>query len=204
MGLKADKIVLASHNDGKVKELARLLEPYHINVLAAKNFNPPLKEIEETGKTFAANASLKASAAAQESGLIALSDDSGLEVEALGGAPGIYSARYAEQKGKRNFTFACDKIWQEIEELKTDNYRAAFVCALALAYPLGEGEVKIYQGRVEGTIVYPPRGQKGFGYDPIFVPRGYQETFGEMEPSAKHLISHRARAFALFIEAELK
>ncbi len=213
---KNSRLIIASHNEGKVKEIAQHLEPYYINVVAAKNFTPPISEIEETGKTFAENAALKAQAAARESALYALSDDSGLEVDALNKRPGIYSARYAErqtQKGKiRDFNWACHKLWGELgrelerelesikKEEKPKHFYASFICVLALAAP--NGEIKLFEGKVDGELVYPPRGQNGFGYDPIFLPLGYSETFGEMPPEKKHALSHRARAFDKFIQEE--
>jgi XTP/dITP diphosphohydrolase len=188
------RLVIASHNPGKVREIEDLLRPY-VETIGAAALG--LVEPRETGTTFAENAAIKARAAAKASGLAALADDSGLTVYALNGAPGIYSARWAGPQ--KDFSIAMRKV----EDALTGqaDRRAAFVCALALAGP--EGGVSVFEGRVEGTLVWPPRGSKGFGYDPMFVPNGYLTTFGEMEPEEKHAISHRARAFAKLIKARL-
>lgn len=180
-------LVIASHNPGKVREIAVLLEPYGVNVRSAAALG--LVEPEETADSFAGNAALKAEAAAAASGLPALADDSGLCVAALEGAPGIYSARWAGP-GK-DFGQAMARVERELGEAA--DRRAWFVCALALAVP-GE-PTRIFEGRVDGNLVFPPRGDRGFGYDPIFLPDGEAETFGEMEPARKHAMSHRARAF---------
>ncbi len=182
------RIVIASHNAGKVREIADLLKPLGLSVVSAGELD--LEEPEETGDSFAANAELKARYVADASGLPALSDDSGLVVPALGGAPGIHSARWAGPG--RDFGIAMEKVEQGLSG-KTDR-GAYFVCALCLAFPQGSAEV--FEGRVDGTLVWPPRGDKGFGYDPVFCPEGHDITFGEMEPSDKHAMSHRARAFA--------
>ena len=187
------KLVIASHNPGKLREIDDLLRPFGVETVGAAALG--LAEPEETGATFAENAALKARLAAAAAGLPALSDDSGLAVAALGGDPGIYSARWAGPK--KDFQLAMRKV-EEALQGKADR-RGAFVCALALAWPGGACEV--FEGRVEGTLVWPPRGAKGFGYDPMFVPDGGTLTFGEMEPEAKHAISHRARAFAKLIAA---
>ena len=186
------KLVIASHNQGKVREIADLLAPFGIEVVSAGALGLP--EPEETGSTFAANAELKAVAAATASGLPALADDSGLAVAALNGEPGIYSARWAGPD--RDFGYAMEKVADALAD--KEDRRAAFICALCLASPDGSSET--FEGRVEGAIVWPRRGDKGFGYDPIFLPEGYDLTFGEMEPQAKHAISHRARAFALLVD----
>ncbi len=202
--LKREVLVLASHNAGKVREIADLLTPHGVHVVSAGDL--ALEEPEETGSSFAANAELKARAAAQASGKPALADDSGLAVAALDGAPGIRSARWAGEG--RDFRTAMEKV----EGLLTDRLgplsddpakrSAAFVCALALAWPNEcDGPVEIFEGRVEGTLVWPPRGDKGFGYDPIFQPEGYDQTFGELDPEVKHRISHRADAFAKLVDA---
>lgn len=187
------KLVLASHNPGKLKEIAELLAPFGIEAISAGSLG--IEEPEETGATFAENASLKALNSAKASNQIALSDDSGLCVDALDGVPGIYSARWAGPA--KNFASAMQKIKTEIEKCDTPQKRASrqarFVCALALAWP--DGHVEIFEGSVEGELVFPPRGDRGFGYDPIFVPDGESETFGEMNPTRKHEMSHRARAF---------
>lgn len=185
------KLVIASHNAGKVREIGELLAPFSLEVVAAADLGLP--EPEETGASFAANAEIKALAAACGSGLPALADDSGLSVSALGGAPGIYSARWAGPE--KDFEVAMQRVQAELGE--ASDRSAAFVCALALAWP--DGEVEVYEGRVEGTLVWPPRGNRGFGYDPIFVPQGEERTFGEMEPTEKHAMSHRARAFAQLV-----
>ncbi len=179
------RLVIASHNAGKVREIAELLAPFGIEGVAASALGLP--EPEETGKTFLANAELKARAAAT-AGLPALADDSGLAVAALGGAPGIYSARWAGPG--RDFARAMAAVHERLADRPRE---AAFVAALALAWP--DGHVEAFDGCVEGRLVWPPRGDRGFGYDPIFVPEGHEETFGEMAPEAKARITHRARAF---------
>ena len=181
------RIVVASHNAGKVAEIADLLAPYEIRAVSAGALGLP--EPEETGTTFGENAAIKGLASASASGETALSDDSGLAVAALDGEPGIHSARWGGPR--RDFALAMRRVE---DALPPDAARdAAFVCALALAWP--DGHVEIFEGRVEGRLVWPPRGTRGFGYDPIFVPEGGRLTFGEMEPGAKHAISHRADAF---------
>ena len=191
------KIVVASHNEGKVREIRDLLRPFGVETVSASELNLP--EPEETETTFAGNAELKARAAADASGLPALSDDSGLAVDALGGDPGIYAARWAEKPasegGGRDFDMA---MWYVQDRMKDGVRTARFICALCLAYP--EGEAEIYEGTVEGEIVWPPRGDKGFGYDPIFQALGDRLTFAEIEPAAKHAKSHRADAFAKFLK----
>ena len=191
------KIVVASHNEGKVREIRDLLRPFGVETVSASELNLP--EPEETETTFAGNAELKARAAADASGLPALSDDSGLAVDALGGDPGIYAARWAEKPasegGGRDFDMA---MWHVQDRMKDGVRTARFICALCLAYP--EGDAEIYEGTVEGEIVWPPRGDKGFGYDPIFQSLGDRLTFAEIEPAAKHAKSHRADAFAKFLK----
>ena len=191
------KIVVASHNEGKVREIRDLLLPFGVETVSASELNLP--EPEETETTFAGNAELKARAAADASGLPALSDDSGLAVDALGGDPGIYAARWAEKPasegGGRDFDMA---MWHVQDRMKDGVRTARFICALCLAYP--EGDAEIYEGTVEGEIVWPPRGDKGFGYDPIFQALGDRLTFAEIEPAAKHAKSHRADAFAKFLK----
>ena len=189
------KIIIASHNDGKVKEIADLLRPFHIDVDKAKNFN--LDAPLESGATFGENATLKAVFVARHTNHLALSDDSGLMVEALDGAPGIYSARWARSPQGEDFAAASQKIWKKLVALKTTNWKACFVCALALASP--DGRCEVFEGKIEGEIIWPARGVHGFGYDPIFQPFGYEQTFGEMRPECKHKISHRAKAFAQLI-----
>jgi XTP/dITP diphosphohydrolase len=192
---RGDVLVIASHNPGKLREIAELLAPYGILTKSAAELNLP--EPEETGLTFAENAALKARAAADASGLLALSDDSGLAVTALDGAPGIYSARWAGPE--KDFFAAMRRVERELKEKKATDHSAKFVCALALARPSGESE--IFEGEVCGHLEFPPRGNKGFGYDPIFVPKGFGQTFGEIEPAHKHAMSHRARALEKFIAA---
>ncbi len=189
------KLVIASHNEGKVREITELLAPCGIEAVSASALG--LGEPEETGETFADNAKIKAIEAAKASGLPALADDSGLEVAGLGGAPGIHSARWGGVE--RDFGLAMARIKQELDTTGTTDDRANFTCALALGLPGGGAQV--FEGRVFGTVVWPPRGTHGFGYDPIFVPHGFRETFGEMEPARKHAMSHRARAFDKLMRA---
>lgn len=196
--LEPGKLVIASHNAGKVREIADLLGPHGINPVSAGELG--LDEPEETGTTFIANAELKAVAAAKASGLPALADDSGLCVDALGGDPGIYSARWAGPT--KDFTIAMAKVNAALDAKGADASRAAhFICALSLAWP--DGHVESFEGRVDGTLVWPPRGDKGFGYDPIFQPVGHSISFAEMDPAAKHAMSHRADAFAQLVAALL-
>lgn len=190
------RLVIASHNKGKLHEIAALLEPFHIEAVSSLALGLP--EPAETGHSFVANAILKAKAAAIAAEMPALADDSGLCVWALDGAPGIYSARWAGED--RNFERAMLRVEQELREKGATgpaSRRASFVCALSLVWP--DGETKSFEGRIDGTLVYPPRGTLGFGYDPMFLADGYEETFGEMEPVKKHAISHRARAFAQLV-----
>ena len=186
---RGTRLVLASHNEGKVREIADLLAPYGIDAVSAGELGLP--EPEETGDSFAENAALKAVAAAKASGLPALADDSGLEVAALGGEPGIHSARWGGTA--RDFGLAMERVHRELEASGARDQTANFICVLALASP--DGGAEMFEGKVFGTLTWPPRGTRGFGYDPIFVPKGYSETFGEMEPELKDSISHRARAF---------
>jgi XTP/dITP diphosphohydrolase len=189
------RLVVASHNRGKVHEIFDLVAPYGLSVVSAAELG--LAEPEETGSTFAENAHLKAAAAAQAAALPALSDDSGLEVDALEGAPGIFSARWADRA--RNFAPAMQRVADAIKQRgawQGQGPRANFTAVLCLAWP--DGEVALFEGKVYGHLVWPPRGNKGFGYDPMFVADGHLLTFGEMEPDAKHAISHRARAFQAF------
>jgi XTP/dITP diphosphohydrolase len=187
------RLVIASHNPGKVREIADLLAGRGVEVVSAGELGLP--EPEETGETFADNAKLKALAAAKGAGFPALADDSGLCVVALDGAPGVYSARWAGPK--KDFGHAMERIRVALGD---DTEREAFfVCALALAWP--DGTCEILEGRVDGFLTFPPRGEKGFGYDPIFVPVGDSRTFAEMDPAEKHAISHRARAFRKLLDA---
>jgi XTP/dITP diphosphohydrolase len=196
--LAPGKLVIASHNAGKVREIRALLGPYGIEPVSAGELDLP--EPEETGTTFVANAELKALQAADLSGLPALADDSGLCVEALNNEPGIFSARWAGES--KDFAVAMQRVEDRLAALPPGTSRDAhFVCALALAWP--DGHVEWFEGRVDGTLVSPPRGDHGFGYDPMFVPNGYAETFGEMDPQAKHAMSHRADAFAQLVAAVL-
>lgn len=185
--------VIASHNAGKVREIGELLEPYALQAVSAGELNLP--EPEETGDTFAANARIKAIAAMQGSGLPALADDSGLAIPALDGAPGIYSARWAGPD--KDFSLAMERIRLELEShrVKPEGAAAYFICNLCLALP--GGKTHHFEGRVDGTLTFPPRGTQGFGYDPIFIPAGGQLTFAEIAPADKHAISHRAHAFKL-------
>lgn len=189
------KLVIASHNRGKVVEIRALLEPFAVEVLGAAELGLP--EPDETGTSFAENASIKAESAAAKSGELALADDSGLCVAALDGQPGIYSARWAGPD--KDFRRAMARIQSELKSKAMAETRAWFVCALALAAPGQTTEV--FEGRVFGNLTFPPRGNRGFGYDPIFVPEGYRQTFGEMEPGTKHAMSHRARAFTQLVKA---
>jgi XTP/dITP diphosphohydrolase len=195
-----DKLVIATHNRGKLREISALMQPFGIQCIAASDLDIP--EPEETGVTFADNADLKARFSADLSGLPALADDSGLCVDALQGRPGIFSARWAEnEEGNRDWMRAMDRVWQEVEATGPDASRDAhFACALAIAWP-NDGQCETFDGRVDGTLVWPPRGERGFGYDPMFVASGYDQTFGEMEPEEKHRISHRADAFRKLVAA---
>jgi XTP/dITP diphosphohydrolase len=200
------RLVVATHNAGKLSEIGELLRPSGLATVGAAALG--LEEPEETGSTFRDNAMLKARAAARASGLIALADDSGLCVEALDGAPGVYSARWAG--GTRDFGAAMARVERELEaRAAPPPWRAAFVSVLALAWPDGAGET--FEGQVDGVLVFPPRGTAGFGYDPIFRPDGHDRTFGEMSAEEKHgiptdgslALSHRARAFQKFAHARL-
>ncbi|WP_419253125.1 RdgB/HAM1 family non-canonical purine NTP pyrophosphatase [Caulobacter sp. ErkDOM-YI] len=182
------KLVVATHNPGKVPEISALLDG-RFELVSAGALNLP--EPEETEASFVGNALLKARHAADLSGMIAIADDSGLSVTALDGSPGIYSARWAGP-GK-DFALAMAKVEERLEESGSDDRSAWFTSALAVAWPHGPSVV--VQGEVHGTLAFPPRGTRGFGYDPIFVPEGHDLTFGEMEPAAKDAMSHRARAF---------
>lgn len=183
------KLVVATHNPGKARELAEILENRFVLVAAGELGLP---EPDETESTFVGNALLKARAAADASGLIALADDSGLSVRALDGAPGIYSARWAGPQ--KDFAMAMGKVEERLIEAGGDDRFAWFTSALAVAWP--QGPAVVVEGVVEGQLTFPPRGVRGFGYDPIFAPEGYDQTFGEMDPQAKDAMSHRARAFA--------
>ena len=193
---QGDTLVIASHNAGKVREIAALLAPFAHSFPSAGAFG--LDDPDETGATFAANAALKAGYVASRTGHPAIADDSGLCVAALDGAPGIRSARWAERPdGTRDFAWGMERLEAALGDA-TDR-RAWFVCALCLAWP--DGDAVTVEGRIDGTLVWPPRGDRGFGYDPVFLPDGGTETFGQMAPDAKHAISHRARAFAQLVAA---
>jgi XTP/dITP diphosphohydrolase len=192
MALKLDpgtRLVVATHNPGKARELREILD-HRFDLATAGELGLP--EPDETETTFVGNALLKARAAAEASGLIALADDSGLSVAALDGAPGIFSARWAGP-GK-DFAEAMAKVEERLEATGSDDRGAWFTCALAVAWP--DGPAVVVEGRIDGTLTFPPRGTKGFGYDPIFIPQGGTLTFGELEPAAKDALSHRTRAFA--------
>ncbi|HCH56358.1 MAG TPA: non-canonical purine NTP pyrophosphatase, RdgB/HAM1 family [Rhodospirillaceae bacterium] len=187
------RLIIASHNSGKVREIGELLDPWSVEVVSAAELNLP--EPEETGLTFAANAKLKAHAAALATKLPALADDSGLSVNALDGSPGIYSARWGGPQ--KDFDVAMARVNAEMGDAA--DRRAQFVCALALTWPDGHSE--IFEGTVDGTLVWPPRGDRGFGYDPMFLGEGDTGTYGEIEPMEKHAKSHRAVAFRKLIDA---
>ena len=193
----ADRLVIASHNAGKIREMVVFMAPYDVAVSAAGELG--LAEQEETGTTFLANAELKARAAATAADLPAFSDDSGLVVPALDGQPGIYSARWAGPS--RDFAIAMTRVEAELGQNggAPEGTDAHFVSALSLCWP--DGHVENFEGEVHGTLSFPARGEHGFGYDPIFVPNGYDITFGEMPPAEKHALSHRARAFEKLVAA---
>jgi XTP/dITP diphosphohydrolase len=194
--LKAgERLVIASHNKGKVREMGELLAPCGIETISVAELGLP--EPDETGTSFIENAKLKAVAAATASGMLALADDSGLEIKALGGAPGIHSALWGGPE--RDFNLAMAKVEDAMRKRGASDMTANFTCALALAEPGGEAQA--FEGKVFGKISFPPRGARGFGYDPIFMPDGFSETFGEMEPNLKNALSHRMRAFEQLIEA---
>lgn len=187
--IKGMRLVAATHNPGKAREIAALLDGNY-EIVTAAEVNLP--EPDETESTFTGNALLKARHAADASGEVALADDSGLSVAALDGAPGIFSARWAGP-GK-DFALAMQKVEERLDEIGASDRRAWFTSALAVAWP--DGPAVVVEGKVFGEVVFPPRGDRGFGYDPIFVPEGHSQTFGEMDPAAKDAMSHRARAFA--------
>ena len=187
--IRGMRLVAATHNPGKAREIEALLDG-HYEVVTAGSLNLP--EPDETEATFTGNALLKARHAADRSGLVALADDSGLSVAALDGAPGIYSARWAGPD--KDFAFAMKRVEDRLDEVGSDDRRAWFTSALAVAWP--DGPAVVVEGRVDGLLTFPPRGDRGFGYDPIFIPEGHSQTFGEMDPSLKDGLSHRALAFA--------
>ena len=201
-------IVVASHNAGKIREIEELIGPFGFSAKSAAELK--FAEPDETGTTFEENAAIKALASAKASGMPALSDDSGLVIDALGGDPGVYTANWAEREdGTRDFVMAMEKVEKALCDVgaATPEARTArFVSVLCLAWP--DGHTEMFRGEVEGTVVWPPRGTKGFGYDPIFQPEGFDKTFGELTSDEKHgwkpgdatALSHRARAFKLFVE----
>jgi len=194
--LKKHPLVIASHNSGKVREIRELMAPFQITVTSAGDLGLP--EPEENGEDFIANARIKSESAARLSGMPALADDSGMAVEALDGAPGIYSARWAGPE--KDFQQAMLRVEQSLQDkgVEPRGARASFICVLALTLP--DGETHIFEGEVKGTLTFPPQGTQGFGYDPIFIPEGENRTFGQMSGAEKHCISHRAIAFAKFVE----
>ena len=210
--LDTKTIVVASHNQGKIREIAELIAPFGFSAKSAAELK--FEEPAETGTTFEENATIKALASANASGLPALSDDSGIVIDALDGAPGVYTANWAEREdGSRDFKMAMEKVETALQERgasKPEQRGCRFVSVLCLAWP--DGHTEIFRGEVEGTVAWPPRGNDGFGYDPIFQPQGYDTTFGEMSSEQKHgwkpgdpqALSHRARAFKLFVETCLK
>ncbi len=205
------KIVVASHNDGKLREFADLMGPFGLEAKSAREYGLP--EPDETGTTFEENAYIKAYAAAKATGLPALSDDSGLMIDALQGAPGVYTANWAETPdGTRDFGVAMQRAevaMQEVGAVEPGQRKGRFVAVICLAWP--DGEAEYFRGEAEGTLVWPPRGDKGFGYDPVFVPDSHERTFGEMTAEEKHgwkpgqaeALSHRAKAFQKFARAKL-
>ena len=195
---RGDRLVVATHNVGKLEEIAALLEPYGIDVTSAGALG--LAEPAETEDSFVGNARIKAHAAARATGLPALADDSGLAVVALDGAPGVHTADWAETPAGRDFGLAMRRTWEALEAINApEPRRAAFCCTLVLAWP--DGADTVFEGRMDGRIVWPMRGDQGHGYDPIFQPDGWDLTFGEMDRWEKNRISHRADAFARFVAA---
>ncbi|WBY15734.1 RdgB/HAM1 family non-canonical purine NTP pyrophosphatase [Erythrobacteraceae bacterium WH01K] len=199
--LGSGSLVIATHNAGKLKEISALLDPYGVKCISAGSLGLP--EPAETGTTFTENALIKARASAEASGMAALADDSGLSVDALGGRPGVYTADWAERQwfegeAGRDWFMAMGKVEGLLQAQGPDASRAcAFHCVLALAWP--DGEHAVYEGTAPGSLVWPPRGELGFGYDPVFVPEGLEQTFAEIDPAEKHAISHRADAFAKLV-----
>ena len=210
--LDTKTIVVASHNAGKIREIEDLIGPFGFSAKSAAELK--FEEPDETGTTFEENATIKALASAKASDLPALSDDSGLIIDALDGAPGVYTANWAEKEdGTRDFAMAMEKVEKALADkgaTEAKDRTARFVSVLCLAWP--DGHTELFRGEVEGTVVWPPRGDKGFGYDPVFQPQGYETTFGEMSAEEKHgwkpgdaeALSHRARAFKIFVETCLK
>lgn len=206
--MEIKKLVIATHNTGKLHEITTLVAPFGLTTQSAKELDLP--EPNETGVTFEENAYIKAFAAAKATGLPALSDDSGLEIDALGGAPGVYTANWAIQPdGTRDFSKAMQKVEDELQKagaIEENQRKGRFISVICVAWP--DGYADYFRGSVEGALIWPPRGNKGFGFDPIFLPNGYEVTFGEMSTEQKHSwklndappLSHRARAFKLFAE----
>lgn len=194
--LSEKKLLIATHNKGKLEEFQNLLSPYRIEVVSAAQLKLP--EPEETETTFAGNARIKAHTSAKAANMVALADDSGICVDALGGAPGVYTADWAQAVNGRDFDMAMERVWSELEKINAPYPRTArFQCTLALAWPDGHDE--LFEGIMAGCITWPKRGDKGHGYDPIFQPDGYNITFAEMDRWEKNKISHRRRAFDAFI-----
>ncbi|WP_234189054.1 RdgB/HAM1 family non-canonical purine NTP pyrophosphatase [Shinella sp. NM-101] len=210
--LDTKTIVVASHNAGKIREIEDLIAPFGFSARSAAELK--FEEPDETGTTFEENATIKALASAKASGLPALSDDSGLVIDALDGAPGVYTANWAEKEdGTRDFAMAMENVEKALAEkgaTAVKDRTARFVSVLCLAWP--DGHTELFRGEVEGHVIWPPRGDKGFGYDPVFQPEGFETTFGEMSAEEKHgwkpgdasALSHRARAFKVFVETCLK
>jgi XTP/dITP diphosphohydrolase len=202
--LGGGKLVIATHNAGKLREISALLDPYGVACISAGSLGLP--EPPETGTTFIENALIKARAAAESSGLVSLADDSGLSVAALDGRPGVYTADWAERQWfegdpGRDWYMAMGKVEGMLQALGADAPRDAwFSCVLALAWP--DGKYAVYEGRVDGALTWPPRGDRGFGYDPVFIAHGYEQTFAEIDPDEKHRISHRADAFGKLVAAQ--
>ena len=193
-----ERLIIASHNPGKLVEIAELIGPFGVTTVSAADLG--LAEPEETEDDFAGNARIKAHFAARKSGLPALSDDSGIMVDALGGAPGVHTADWAETADGRDFPMAMTRVWTMLEDQNApEPRRARFCCTLCLAWPDGHDE--LFEGQVAGRLVWPMRGDLGFGFDPIFLPDGMSETFGEMAPSKKHAMSHRSVAFAKLVSS---
>lgn len=190
---KFKEIIFASNNKGKIAEIKEILFPLGIKVLSGEDFNLP--DVEETGKTFEENAYIKALAAAKEKNIPCIADDSGLCVDAIGGKPGVYTARYAPN---RDFDKGMDKLLKELAETKSNNRSAHFSCVIVLAYP--DGNYKSFEGRVDGSIATQKTGNAGFGYDPIFIPTGFNRSFAEFNSDEKNKISHRGRALQKFIQ----
>jgi XTP/dITP diphosphohydrolase len=197
-GLIGDRLLVATHNRGKLEEIADLLAPYGVSVVGAGDFGLP--EPEETETTFVGNARLKAHAAAKASGLAALADDSGLSVDALDGAPGVFTADWATTAKGRDFAVGMDRVWRELEAIDAPEPRLAqFRCTLVLAWP--DGQELVFEGVSSGRLIWPGRGEQGHGFDPIFMPDGYSQTFGEMDRWEKNRLSHRADAFRKLVAA---